>query len=128
MLASRIGQIGHTVGKGEGCFQIWPWNSYVEFLRMRMNPHPFFSLVNMNGLDTWSLMELVDLNMEYYYIQLPPGPKQLCTIILPWVNYEHQKIPTMFCNGPDIFQEKIFKLFEGFNMVLEYINIVIDIT
>ena len=32
------------------------------------------------------------------------------------------------CNSPDIFQEKIYKLFEGFDMVCEYINNIIVVT
>ena len=59
----------------------------------------------------------LDLNMGYYYIELSPGSKNLCIILLTWGNYEYQKIPMGVCNNPDIFQENISKLFEGFDMV-----------
>ena len=47
-------------------------------------------LINIEGLNHASSF---DLNMGYYNIELPPGEKKLCTIITPWVNYEHQKLP-----------------------------------
>ena len=57
----------------------------------------------------------LDLNMEYYKIDLSPGSKHLCTIELPWDNYEYQKLPMGVCNIPIIFQENISDLFEGFD-------------
>ena len=60
--------------------------------------------------------------MVYYHIELLPGSKQFCTIITPWGKYEYQKLPMKVYNTPNIFHEKIPKLFEGFNMVCAYIN------
>ena len=66
--------------------------------------------------------------MGYYHIELSPRAKHLCTIVLPWVKYEYQKLPMGVFNSPDIFQEKISELFDGFNMVHEYIDDVLFIT
>ena len=55
--------------------------------------------------------------MEYYHIELSPGSKQLYIIVLPWGKHEYQKLPMGVCNSPNISQEKISKIFEGFDMV-----------
>ena len=66
--------------------------------------------------------------MGYYHIELSPGSKQLCTIVLPWGKYEYQNLPMGVCNSSDIFQENISKLFYGFDMVCAYIDDVLIIT
>ena len=60
--------------------------------------------------------------MGYHHIELSPGAKQLCTIVLHWGKYEYQKLPMGVCNSPSIFQENISVLLEGFNMVCAYID------
>ena len=65
--------------------------------------------------------------MWYYHIELSPGVKQICTIVLPWGKHEYQKLPMGVCNRPDIFQEKIYELFDGFYMVHVYIDDVLVI-
>ena len=64
--------------------------------------------------------------MGYYRIELSPGDKKLCTIALPWGKYNNQKLPMGFCTSTDIFQEKVFNIFEGFNMVRVYIYCVLE--
>ena len=70
----------------------------------------------------------LDLNMRYYHIELSPGAKNICTIILPWGKSEYQKIPMDVCNTQNTFQVKISNLFKGFNMVYEYIGNLLNIT
>ena len=65
--------------------------------------------------------------MGYYHIELSPGSKKICTIVLPWGKYEYQKISMGVYNSPDISQEKISELFDGFDMVCVYIDDVIVI-
>ena len=50
------------------------------------------------------------------------GAKQLCNIVIPWGKYEYQKLPMGVCNSPNIFQENISELFEGFDIVGAYID------
>eukprot|EP00957_Ditylum_brightwellii_P168873 12853873-Ditylum_brightwellii.AAC.1 len=55
----------------------------------------------------------LDLNMEYNHIKILPKSSTLCTIVLPWGKYEYLKLPMRLCNSPDIFQEKMSKIFAG---------------
>ena len=82
-------------------------------------------LLNLKGITYASYL---NLNMGYYHIELSPGSKQLCTIVLPWGKYEYQKLPMGVCNSPVIFQKKISELFDGFDMVRAYIDDVIVLT
>src|SRR5210317_2092281 len=66
--------------------------------------------------------------MGYYHITLTPESKQLCTITLPWGKFEYQRLPMGLCNSPDIFQEKMSELFEGFDFVRAYIDDLLSIT
>ena len=66
--------------------------------------------------------------MGYYNIEFSPGTKKICTIVLTWGKYEYQKLPMGVCNSPDIFQENISELFDGFYMVRAYIDDVLIIT
>ena len=66
--------------------------------------------------------------MGYYYIELSPGSKQLCKIVLLWGKYDYQKLPMGVCNSPDIFKEKISELCDSFNMLRLYIDDVLVIT
>ena len=64
----------------------------------------------------------LDLNMDYYHIELMPFSKRLCTIVMPWGKYEYQHLPMGLCNSPDIFQECMFELFPDLEYVQMYIN------
>ena len=70
----------------------------------------------------------LDLNMGYYHIELSPTAKQICTIILPWGKYKYQRLPVGLCNSPDIFQEKMSKLFAGLDYVRAYIDDILVLT
>ena len=43
-------------------------------------------------------------------------------IVVPWGKYEYLNVPMGLCNSPDLFQEKMNKLFSG----LEYVGTYID--
>ena len=97
--------------------------------RIRRKPFPIPKIKNMLlNLEGLTYASSLDLNMGYYHIKLSPGSKQICTIVLPWGKYEYQKLPMGVCNIPNIFQEKISKLFDGFDMVRAYIDDVLVTT
>ena len=60
--------------------------------------------------------------MGYYHITLCPIYWKLCIIVLSWGKFEYQKMPLGLCNSPDIFQEKMNKLFNSLEYVRAYID------
>ena len=66
--------------------------------------------------------------MGYYHIELSPLSKQLCTIVLPFGKYEYQRLPMGLCNSPDVFQERMSELFDGFEHVRAYIDDILSLT
>ena len=66
--------------------------------------------------------------MSYYHIELDLESSKLCTIVLSWGKYEYPKLPMGLCNSPDIFQDKMNKLFAGFEYIQAYIDDLIIVT
>jgi hypothetical protein len=97
--------------------------------RIRRKPYPIPRIQEMlQNLEGFAYASSIDLNMGYYHIELSPGAKKLCTIVLPWGKYEYQKLPMGLCNSPDIFQEKMNELFVGMDNVRAYIDDLLLIT
>ena len=91
--------------------------------RIKQKPYPIPKiqdlLLNLEGFQ-WATS--LDLNMEYYHIQLTPNTRRLCTIVMPWVKYEYKRLPMGLSNSPDIFQENMSGLMQGLNFVRAYID------
>ena len=66
--------------------------------------------------------------MGYYHIELSAQSKELCTIVTKWGKYKYQQLPMGLCNSPNIFQEKMSKLFVGLNTVRVYIDNLLHVT
>ena len=64
----------------------------------------------------------LDLFMGYYHIPLVRHSQKLCTTILPWGKYMHQKLPMGICSALDIFQEIMNKLLGDLEYVIVYID------
>ncbi len=97
--------------------------------RIRRKPYPIPRIQDMlQKLEGFSYASSIDLNMGYYHIALSTDASKLCTIVLPWGKYEYLKLPQGLCNSPDIFQEKMGELFEGFDEVRAYIDDVLLVT
>ena len=64
----------------------------------------------------------MDLNMGYYHIHISNQDSNLCTTILPWGKYKYKSLPMGICNSLDIFQEKMNKMFCGFEFIRAYIK------
>ena len=79
-------------------------------------------------LEGFTYATYLDLKMGYYHLELSPGAKKPCTMVLPWGKHEYQKPPMGVCYSHDIFQENISELFDGFYMVRPYIDDILVIT
>ena len=66
--------------------------------------------------------------MGYYYIRLSKEAINLCTIILPWVEYKYKRPPMGVCNSPYVFQAKMNKIFHELDFIQSYIDDLIIIT
>ena len=64
----------------------------------------------------------LDLHIGHYHIKLCSFSRKPCTIVLPWSEYEYQKLLMGLCNSPDIFQGKMNKLFNGLEFVTTHIG------
>jgi len=97
--------------------------------RIKRKPYPIPKVQDMlMRLEGFKYASSLDINMGYYHIELSPNAKCLCTIVLPWGKYEYQCLPMALCNSPDIFQEKMSKLFVGLEYVRAYINDILVLT
>ena len=74
-----------------------------QIIRGKKKPIPKIQHMLLN-LEECMYASSLFLNMGYYHIELSPGSKDLCTIILPWGKYECQKLPMGVCNSLNIFQ------------------------
>ena len=57
---------------------------------------------------------LLDLNMEYYHIQITEDTSNLCIIIDPWGGYNYKRPSMGVINSPYIFQQKVNDLSQVF--------------
>ena len=80
------------------------------------------------NLEGFKFATSLDLNMGYYHLELSARSKELCTIVLPFGKFEHQRVPMGLCNSPDIFQEKMNELFEGLDFVRACIDDLLVLT
>jgi hypothetical protein len=97
--------------------------------RIKRKPYPIPKIQDlMLKLEGFQCATSLDLNMGYYHIELSPGSKRLCTIVLPFGKFEYQRLPMGLCNSPDIFQEKMSDLMLGLEFVRACIDDLLAIT
>ena len=70
----------------------------------------------------------LDLDMGYYNIRITKDTSNLCKIIIPWGKYHYKGYPMVVCNSPDIFLQKINKLFQGFQFIHAYKDDILILT
>ena len=68
------------------------------------------------------------LNMGYYHIQPSDNASHLCRIIIPGKKYRYKRLPMGVANSPDIFQQKMNDLFNGFEFICAYIEDLLVLT
>ena len=97
--------------------------------RIKRKPFPTPRIQDMLlKLEGFMHATTLDLNMGYYHIELSPGSKKLCTLVLPWGKYEYQVLPMGLSNSPDIFSEKMGNLMQDLEYVRTYIDDLVVIT
>ena len=97
--------------------------------RIKRKPYPVPKVQDLlQKLEGFKYSTSLDLNMGYYHIELNPDAKKLCTIVLPWGKYEHQRLPMGLCTSVDLFQEKMSTLMADLEYVRAYIDDLLIIT
>ena len=97
--------------------------------RIKRVPYPLPKIQEMLlKLEGFQYATALDLNMGYYHIRLDPASKKLCKLVFPWGKCEMQCLPMGLSNSPDIFQEKMSKLFLDLETVQAYIDNLLVIT
>ena len=76
-------------------------------------------LLNIEGFKYASSLVF---NKGYYHIRLSKQASNLCTIILLWGKYRYKRLTMGVSNSPDMFQEKMNKMFRGFEFIRAYID------
>ena len=70
----------------------------------------------------------LDLNMGYYHVHLREDLNKLCIIILTWVKYRYKRLTVGVTNSLGNFQEKMNKMFHGFEFIWASIDDILIIT
>jgi hypothetical protein len=90
---------------------------------MQRKPFPIPKINDLlPKLEGFFLAISLDLNMGYYHIGLTPKASSLCSIVLPWHNYEYLRLPMGLCNRPDLFQEKMSELMFGLEFARAHLD------
>ena len=96
---------------------------------IKRKPYPIQKIQNLLlKLEGFQYATALDLNLGYYHIELEPESSRLCIIVLPWGKFKYRKLPMGLCNSPDVFQQKMNKLFAGFKYVRAYIDDLLIVT
>jgi RNase H-like domain found in reverse transcriptase/Reverse transcriptase (RNA-dependent DNA polymerase) len=97
--------------------------------RIRRKPFPISRIQDLLlKLEGFQYATSLDHNMGYYHIELTPFSKSLCTILLPFGQYEYQRLPMGLCKSPDILQEKMSNLVDYLDFCRAYIDDLLIIT
>ena len=81
--------------------------------RINWKPFPLPKIATvLQQLEGFQFSTALDLNMGYYNIRLDPDATKICTIVLPWGKYSYKRLPMGIAGLPDIFQEKISRLWK----------------
>ena len=65
----------------------------------------------LNDIGAYTYVTALDLSMGYYHFELDDKLKDLCTFMLPTGLYRYLRLPMGLNISPDLFQEKMEKLF-----------------
>ena len=86
-------------------------------------PWPMPHIMDLiQDIGEYAYVTALDLSMGYYHFELDEKLKELSTFMLPWGLYRYKRLPMGLNISPDLFQEKISRLFSD----LPYMKVFLD--
>ena len=86
--------------------------------QLKRKPYPMPKIREMLlNLEGFKYASSLDLNMGYYHIRIRKQASNIFTIIITWGKYRYKRLPMRDCNSLEIFQEKMNKMFRGFEFI-----------
>jgi transposase InsO family protein len=76
----------------------------------------------IHDIGPYTYVTALDLSMAYYHFELDDHLTQLTTFILPFGLFCYRRLPMGLNISPDLFQEKMMKLFTQFPFVKVYMD------
>ena len=99
--------------------------------KIKRKPYPIPKTQDLlQRLGGFAYVSSLDLNMGYWHIELDEKSSKYYTIVLPYPfgKYRYKRLPMSEASSPDIFQEKMQTLMEGFENVRTYLDDILVIT
>ena len=97
--------------------------------QIKRSPYPLPHIKDMLlKVSNFSYATALDLVMGYYNITLSDDAKKLCTITTPFGKYEYNRLPMGVSIAPDIFQDRICRLFEEIESVRAFMDDLLVVT
>lgn len=91
--------------------------------RIRRKPWPMPHIADMlQDIGKYKHVTALDLSMGYYHFRLDDKTSDLSTFMLPFGLYKYRRLPMGLSISPDIFQERMAKLFGDLPWVKVYID------
>ena len=86
--------------------------------QIKRKPYPLPHIKDMLlKVSNFTYATALDLVMGFYNITLSPDASKLCTITTPFGKYEYLRLPMGVSVAPDVFQDRIYQLFEDLGSV-----------
>ena len=90
---------------------------------IRRKPWPMPHIMDMiQDIGSFTYVTALDLSMGYYHFRLDDKSSEMSTFVLPFGIYKYRRLPMGLNISPDIFQEKMSRLFADLPFVKIYLD------
>jgi hypothetical protein len=91
--------------------------------RIRRKPWPMPNVADLiQDVGPYTYVTALDLSMGYYHFRLSDKLSDMSTFMLPFGLFKYRRLPMGLNISPDLFQEKISKLFADMPYVRTYLD------
>lgn len=91
--------------------------------RIRRKPWPMPHINDLlQDIGAYTYVSALDLSMGYYHFKLNEALSDMSTFMLPFGLYKYKRLPMGLNVSPDLFQERMSKLFADFSWVKVFLD------